>query len=250
MLRLWVDALSARRWKALSLYRERRWPTKRRRQSLLPANPPLPLLEDPPRLCGSAWQRASRSRRRRRRAGRVEYAAHESAGHRDLDRSRQHCPLARRRIVLRRVCPAGIAHSETLLPLIRRRCTKPGWLCRPARDRLCCRSRLFYRSAGRLRRRAGSGFCPQLPVIPVGTLEAMALASGGEQVSWCSTRAWVRSITAGFQGPYHSARWWSASHRPCRFPTRLVGWLAVMASPPIPCCVRGWPAAYTDGNPN
>lgn len=85
--------------------------------------------------------------------------------------------------LLRRYCPAGRSHSETLLPLIRSTLHEAG---------------LGVSDLGGIAFAAGPGsftglrvacgvaqglaFAHALPVIPVGTLEAMALASGGEKV--------------------------------------------------------------------
>jgi tRNA threonylcarbamoyladenosine biosynthesis protein TsaB len=85
--------------------------------------------------------------------------------------------------LLRRYCPAGRSHSETLLPLIRSTLHEAG---------------LGFSDLGGIAFAAGPGsftglrvacgvaqglaFAHALPVIPVGTLEAMALASGGEKV--------------------------------------------------------------------
>lgn len=85
--------------------------------------------------------------------------------------------------VTRRACPAGVSHSETLLPLIRATMREAG---------------LGFADLNAVAFAAGPGsftglrvacgvaqglaFAHDLPVIPVGTLDAMALASGGEQV--------------------------------------------------------------------
>ncbi len=85
--------------------------------------------------------------------------------------------------VLQRFCTVGIAHSETLLPLI----------CATLRE-----AGLGFADLHGVAFAAGPGsftglrvacgvaqglaFAHQLPVIPVGTLDAMAQASGGEQV--------------------------------------------------------------------
>lgn len=86
-------------------------------------------------------------------------------------------------VVLRRFCPVGVAHSETLLPLIRATLGEAG---------------LGFADLHGIAFAAGPGsftglriacgvtqglaFAHRLPVIPIGTLDAMALASGGEQV--------------------------------------------------------------------
>ncbi|HPU79064.1 tRNA (adenosine(37)-N6)-threonylcarbamoyltransferase complex dimerization subunit type 1 TsaB [Accumulibacter sp.] len=85
--------------------------------------------------------------------------------------------------LLRRDCPAGRSHSETLLPLILSTLHEAG---------------LGFSDLGGIAFAAGPGsftglrvacgvaqglaFAHALPIIPVGTLEAMALASGGEKV--------------------------------------------------------------------
>jgi tRNA threonylcarbamoyladenosine biosynthesis protein TsaB len=85
--------------------------------------------------------------------------------------------------LLRRDCPAGRSHSETLLPLIRSTLHEAG---------------LGFSDLGGIAFAAGPGsftglrvacgvaqglaFAHALPIIPVGTLEAMALASAGEKV--------------------------------------------------------------------
>ena len=85
--------------------------------------------------------------------------------------------------ILLRVCPAGVSHSETLLPLISATLGEAG---------------LGFADLNGIAFAAGPGsftglrvacgvaqglaFAHDLPLIPVGTLDAMALASGGERV--------------------------------------------------------------------
>lgn len=85
--------------------------------------------------------------------------------------------------LLRGDCPAGVSHSETLLPLIRTTMHTAG---------------LSFAKLNAIAFAAGPGsftglrvacgvaqglaFAHDLPVIPVGTLEAMALSSGGQRV--------------------------------------------------------------------
>jgi tRNA threonylcarbamoyladenosine biosynthesis protein TsaB len=85
--------------------------------------------------------------------------------------------------LLLRACPAGVSHSETLLPLIRTTMAEAG---------------LAFADLHGIAFGAGPGsftglrvacgvaqglaFAHDLPLIPVGTLDAMALASGGERV--------------------------------------------------------------------
>ena len=85
--------------------------------------------------------------------------------------------------LLRRACPAGVSHSETLLPLIRTTLHDAG---------------LRFAELNAVAFAAGPGsftglrvacgvaqglaFAHDLPVVPVGTLEAMALHSGGQRV--------------------------------------------------------------------
>jgi tRNA threonylcarbamoyladenosine biosynthesis protein TsaB len=85
--------------------------------------------------------------------------------------------------LLRRGCPVGVAHSETLLPLISATLRAAG---------------LGFADLQAVAFAAGPGsftglrvacgvaqglaFAHDLPVVPVGTLEAMALASGGQRV--------------------------------------------------------------------
>jgi tRNA threonylcarbamoyladenosine biosynthesis protein TsaB len=85
--------------------------------------------------------------------------------------------------VLLRACPAGVSHSETLLPLINTTMVEAG---------------LGFADLQGIAFGAGPGsftglrvacgvaqglaFAQDLPLIPVGTLDAMALASGGERV--------------------------------------------------------------------
>lgn len=85
--------------------------------------------------------------------------------------------------LLRRSCPVGVPHSETLLPLIRE---------------ILCDSDMRFADLAGLAFGAGPGaftglrvacgvaqglaVAHDLPVVPVGTLEAMALASGGGKV--------------------------------------------------------------------
>ena len=86
-------------------------------------------------------------------------------------------------VLLQRACPPGTSHSETLLPLIRATLNE---------------AELGFGDLHGLAFAAGPGsftglrvacgvaqglaFAHALPVIPVGTLDAMALASGGERV--------------------------------------------------------------------
>jgi tRNA threonylcarbamoyladenosine biosynthesis protein TsaB len=85
--------------------------------------------------------------------------------------------------LLLRNCPAGVSHSETLLPLISATMAEAG---------------LGFADLNGIAFGAGPGsftglrvacgvaqglaFAHDLPLIPVGTLEAMALASGGDRV--------------------------------------------------------------------
>jgi tRNA threonylcarbamoyladenosine biosynthesis protein TsaB len=85
--------------------------------------------------------------------------------------------------LLRRACPIGVAHSETLLPLIRATLGEAG---------------LRFADLNAIAFAAGPGsftglrvacgvaqglaFAHDLPVIPVGTLEAMALSGAGQRV--------------------------------------------------------------------
>lgn len=85
--------------------------------------------------------------------------------------------------VLRRRCPAGVAHSDTLLPLI---------------QRMLRESALGFSDLDGIAFAAGPGaftglrvacavaqglaLAHGLPVMPIGTLAAMSLASGGERV--------------------------------------------------------------------
>ena len=85
--------------------------------------------------------------------------------------------------LLRAVCPPGVSHSETLLPLIRETVREAG---------------LRFADLNAIAFAAGPGsftglrvacgvaqglaFAHQLPVVAVGTLEAMALSSAGERV--------------------------------------------------------------------
>jgi len=85
--------------------------------------------------------------------------------------------------LLRRACPIGVAHSETLLPLIRATLHAAG---------------LRFADLNAIAFAAGPGsftglrvacgvaqglaVAHQLPVVPVGTLEAMALSSAGRRV--------------------------------------------------------------------
>jgi len=85
--------------------------------------------------------------------------------------------------VLLRACPAGVSHSETLLPLIRATMAEAG---------------LGFADLHGIAFGAGPGsftglrvacgvaqglaFAHDLPLLPVGTLDALALASGGERV--------------------------------------------------------------------
>jgi len=85
--------------------------------------------------------------------------------------------------ILQRACPTDVSHSATLLPLIRA---------------TMCEARLGFADLHAIAFAAGPGsftglrvacavaqglaIAHQLPVIPVGTLDAMALASGGARV--------------------------------------------------------------------
>jgi tRNA threonylcarbamoyladenosine biosynthesis protein TsaB len=85
--------------------------------------------------------------------------------------------------LLRRACPIGVAHSETLLPLIRATLHEAGL-------RLADLNAIAF-AAGpgsftglRVACGVAQGLAVahQLPVVPVGTLEAMALSSAGQRV--------------------------------------------------------------------
>lgn len=86
-------------------------------------------------------------------------------------------------VVLQRFCPVGVAHSETLLPLIR------ATLCEAGLGFADLHGIAFASGPGSFTGlrvacgvTQGLAFAHRLPVIPIGTLDAMALASGGEQV--------------------------------------------------------------------
>ena len=85
-------------------------------------------------------------------------------------------------LVTRR-CPPGISHSETLLPLISGTLRETG-LGFADLDGLAFAAGPGSFTGLRVACGVAQGlaFAHQLPLVPVGTLDAMALASGGEQV--------------------------------------------------------------------
>jgi tRNA threonylcarbamoyladenosine biosynthesis protein TsaB len=81
------------------------------------------------------------------------------------------------------LCPPGVPHSETLLPLIRLTMAEAGF------DFTDLHGIAFGAGPGSFTGlrvacgvAQGLAFAQDLPLFPVGTLEAMALASGGERV--------------------------------------------------------------------
>lgn len=86
-------------------------------------------------------------------------------------------------VVLRRVCPPGVAHSQTLLPLLCATMSEAG-LAFAALDGVAFAAGPGSFTGLRIACGVAQGlaFAHDLPVVPVGTLDAMALASGGERV--------------------------------------------------------------------
>lgn len=85
--------------------------------------------------------------------------------------------------VLRRGCPAGTSHSETLLPRIRSILDESA-LDFPDLDGIAFASGPGAFTGLRMACAVAQGIAVahDLPVIPIGTLAAMSLASGGERV--------------------------------------------------------------------
>lgn len=82
-----------------------------------------------------------------------------------------------------RACPAGVSHSETLLPLISATLAEAG-LGFGDLDGIAFAAGPGSFTGLRVACGVAQGlaFAHDLPLIPVGTLDAMALASGGERV--------------------------------------------------------------------
>lgn len=85
--------------------------------------------------------------------------------------------------LLTRACPAGVSHSETLLPLISATLREAG-LAFADLDGIAFAAGPGSFTGLRVACGVAQGLAVahEVPVIPVGTLDAMALASGGEQV--------------------------------------------------------------------
>jgi tRNA threonylcarbamoyladenosine biosynthesis protein TsaB len=130
----------------------------------------------------------------------------------------------------------GISHSETLLPLICGTLLRSrAGLCRPARVAFAAGPGSFTGLRVACGVAQGLAFAHELPVVPVGTLDAMALASGGEQVIVVLDARMGEVYYGRFSSCDATRRGGGLpADRPCRFPTRLAGWPAVMGSPPIP----------------
>ena len=86
-------------------------------------------------------------------------------------------------VVLRRACPPGVAHSQTLLPLLCATMSEAG-LAFAALDGIAFAAGPGSFTGLRIACGVAQGlaFAHDLPLVPVGTLDAMALASGGERV--------------------------------------------------------------------
>lgn len=85
--------------------------------------------------------------------------------------------------LLRRQCPAGRSHSETLLPLIRDTLHEASWcLAELAAIAFAAGPGSFTGLRVACGITQGLAFAHDLPVVAVGTLDAMALHSGGRRV--------------------------------------------------------------------
>lgn len=85
--------------------------------------------------------------------------------------------------ILLRACPAGVSHSQTLLPLIAATMAEAG-LGFADLDGIAFGAGPGSFTGLRVACGVAQGlaFAHDLPLVPVGTLDAMALASGGERV--------------------------------------------------------------------
>lgn len=150
--------------------------------------------------------------------------------------------------LLRRTCPIGVSHSETLLPLIRATLREAG-MCFADLNAVAFAAGPGSFTGLRVACGVAQGlaFAHQLPVMPVGTLDAMALSSAGQRV--------IVALDARMGEVYHAfyadgvTRATAAVCRPSAVPLpESAGWLAcgngLKAYPELrerlAACVQEW----------